>query len=433
MSYGLSYGAYGNGLYGRGSVSRAARRASPARPVVGRRDWRISDAVTQELYRQTSTTAEDRDLILQHCRAALDKIDGYSGSLGVFLQDVPVTQSYVRASEFLPLTGPFAEASERSPSEGSVFWALDAVEWQAAAGYATRRRVLYEGEVYRARRRVLAAAGWNATTEYADGDRAVYQGTVYRAQLAISGASAWDMATAYTTGTRVVYEDTVYRALRDSTGAQPDMETDDWEAYTPATAGAEWMAYTTPDAETEDWQETGETPPSWDAATDYVTGDAVAHDGQAWTASQPSLPVVRYRDDADSEWQTLVWGTDCWLVDETPHYGIQLSDDALGRMQGGSSARYRRGWPYPALLDGEWIGDRRPLLEVSYVAGMAEEVGDLPDDLRIAIYTIARRGFDFRDDFAPAMMGGMAGSNYLPRGAASTLAKYTKTVLPPVF
>ena len=68
------------------------------------------------------------------------------------------------------------------------------------------------------------------------------------------------------------------------------------------------------------------------------------------------------------------------------------------------------------------------LARVSYTAGMATDISGLPADLRVAIYTLARRSFDFRDDTMPTSMAGFSKGGFLPTGVASILARYTKHV-----
>ena len=77
--------------------------------------------------------------------------------------------------------------------------------------------------------------------------------------------------------------------------------------------------------------------------------------------------------------------------------------------------------PLPSLLD----GPEAPLARVIYTAGMAEDVAGLPDDLRLACYTIARRSFDFRDDTVPVVLRGHGAS--MPTSIAATLSRYTVT------
>ena len=62
---------------------------------------------------------------------------------------------------------------------------------------------------------------------------------------------------------------------------------------------------------------------------------------------------------------------------------------------------------------------REPLARISYTSGMADSVIDLPDDLRFAIYRIARQYFDYRDDAIPSMLTGR-----IPRTAARSLSQY---------
>ena len=60
-----------------------------------------------------------------------------------------------------------------------------------------------------------------------------------------------------------------------------------------------------------------------------------------------------------------------------------------------------------------------PLARISYTSGMADSVINLPDDLRLAIYRIARQYFDYRDDALPSMLTGR-----VPMTVSRTLSRY---------
>lgn len=61
-----------------------------------------------------------------------------------------------------------------------------------------------------------------------------------------------------------------------------------------------------------------------------------------------------------------------------------------------------------------------PHVRVNYTAGMGANLSALPDDLRVAIYAIARQYYDYRDDTLPGML------SHLPAGVSATIARYRR-------
>ena len=121
-------------------------------------------------------------------------------------------------------------------------------------------------------------------------------------------------------------------------------------------------------------------------------------------------PGLEYRLQSGDAW-TQIPSTEFKVVDEVSSWYIRLNEVGQRRVSAYSYSNY-----------GE------PLARVSYTAGMASNLYELPADLKIAIYTLARRSFDFRDDTMPTSMTGFSKGGFLPTGVASILARYTKHV-----
>ena len=104
--------------------------ASPAgalTPVEGAREWVIDNAAAAELRRHCNIDAGDDELIAQFCRQALNSLDGYRGTLGIYLQSIAVVQSYSRKARALPVMGPVM-----NPEMGTLSYRLNAEsnDWQ---------------------------------------------------------------------------------------------------------------------------------------------------------------------------------------------------------------------------------------------------------------------------------------------------------------
>ncbi len=93
-------------------------------PVEGQRSWEIDSVAASELRRHCNIDQDDDDLIAQYCRQALGSLDGYRGTLGIYLQSIPIVQQYARKARRLPVFGPVmdpaaAVVSYKATSESS--------------------------------------------------------------------------------------------------------------------------------------------------------------------------------------------------------------------------------------------------------------------------------------------------------------------------
>ncbi len=107
-----------------------AHRSEALSPVEGQRSWEIDSAAASELRRHCNIEQSDDDLIAQYCRQALGSLDGYRGTLGIYLQSIPIVQEYACKSRMLPLIGPVmdpaaAVVSYRRTSESTDWMDLD--------------------------------------------------------------------------------------------------------------------------------------------------------------------------------------------------------------------------------------------------------------------------------------------------------------------
>ena len=133
---------------------------------------------------------------------------------------------------------------------------------------------------------------------------------------------------------------------------------------------------------------------------------------------QPNSPYpgfnLEYRPNAQSTtWTSLTMNEDYTVSDEVHTWKIRLTEEGI------------RKTPYYTEVDYSGI----PLARLEYTAGMADNISGLPADLRLAIYTLARRSFDFRDDTMPTSMAGLTKGGFMPTGVASTIARYTKNLI----
>ena len=123
------------------------------------------------------------------------------------------------------------------------------------------------------------------------------------------------------------------------------------------------------------------------------------------------VPVLEWRETGTSTtWTALVHGQDYYIRDESKSWMIRLTEAGLDKVD-------IYGPNDPAGL---------ALARARYTAGMADKIVDLPADLRLAIYTLARRSFDFRDDTMPGSIMGITPGGFMPIGVSSTLARYQK-------
>ena len=121
--------------------------------------------------------------------------------------------------------------------------------------------------------------------------------------------------------------------------------------------------------------------------------------------------VLEWKARVGDAWSTLD-STDFNVMDEVSSWKIRLTESGINKI----------GY----YTDTSYYGEA--LARASYTAGMVQQIIDLPADLRLAIYTLARRSFDYRDDTMPTSMMGLTSRGYLPQGVASILARYTKNV-----
>ena len=56
---------------------------------------------------------------------------------------------------------------------------------------------------------------------------------------------------------------------------------------------------------------------------------------------------------------------------------------------------------FSRIRDAIEVNSGIPQIRVQYTAGIAEDIDSLPSDLRTALYTIARKRYDYRDDYIP--------------------------------
>ena len=133
---------------------------------------------------------------------------------------------------------------------------------------------------------------------------------------------------------------------------------------------------------------------------------------------QPNSPYpgfnLEYRANAQSTtWTALTMNEDYTVSDEVHTWKIRLTEQGIKKT--------------PYYTETDYAG--APLARLEYTAGMADNISGLPADLRLAIYTLARRSFDFRDDTMPTSMAGLTKGGFLPTGVASTIARYTKNLI----
>ena len=121
-------------------------------------------------------------------------------------------------------------------------------------------------------------------------------------------------------------------------------------------------------------------------------------------------PVIEYRTSATSTDWIALDASDFRVENESWSWVFRLTEAGSQKLNAYSTA------PGEALA------------RASYTAGMATDISGLPADLRVAIYTLARRSFDFRDDTMPTSMAGFTKGGFLPTGVASILARYTKHI-----
>ena len=106
--------------------SEAAARAGVLKPAEGDRTWSIDPAAADELRQHCTAPAEQDGLLRQFAEQAMESLDGYSGTLGHYLQSRSVRQDYHRIASYYPLLGPVMDPAaavfEWRPQPDSADW-----------------------------------------------------------------------------------------------------------------------------------------------------------------------------------------------------------------------------------------------------------------------------------------------------------------------
>ena len=124
--------------------------------------------------------------------------------------------------------------------------------------------------------------------------------------------------------------------------------------------------------------------------------------------------TISYRESPSDTWVNLNDSpTDFYPIRDMHRACIHLTQSGIDKV---SSPNYQP--------DGN-----QPLGRVQYTAGFGPNVSSIPSDLRVAIYTLTRRAYDYRDDFIPSSLFGLKSGGFLPAGVASTLARYQRNLV----
>ena len=121
--------------------------------------------------------------------------------------------------------------------------------------------------------------------------------------------------------------------------------------------------------------------------------------------STPAL-TLEWKAKVGDAWSTLAH-TDFNVMDEVSSWKIRLTDEGIKKV----------GYYTDVSYSGE------ALARASYTAGMVQQIIDLPADLRMAIYTLARRSFDYRDDTMPTSHDGTHQQRLPPAGGRLDLSQ----------
>lgn len=141
---------------------------------------------------------------------------------------------------------------------------------------------------------------------------------------------------------------------------------------------------------------------------------------QTRTVTQPFLRPQRVYPligpVAPSSQVTVQWRADS--TESSPWQTLGAGLHTLRTLPGGPECHVTQaGMDAIAIAEDEYIA---PLVRLQYTAGMAGDVSGLPADLRVAIYTLARQAYDFRDDTLPGMLSSV------PAGVRATIGRYRK-------